>query len=108
MPIQDRKSDRAGALPDTFRVAPANTTPVRCFDSQLGVCREVKFQALDDNSQTNVIAIGDSDAVATSGAARGQTLKPGATMVENWIDPRDWYVATEGDSKHGVSVTATK
>ena len=89
-------------------MAPSSAISVRCFNEQIGVCREVKFQALDDDSQTNVIAIGDAAAVATTGAARGQTLEPGAAMIENWIDPYDWFVATEGDSKHGVKVTATK
>ena len=108
MPDVGTRSRNYTGLPDTFRVAPASTVPVRCFDSQIGVCREIKFTALDDDSQTNVVAVGDSAVVATTGAARGQPLKPGATMIEHWIDPWNWYVATEGDSKHGVSVTATK
>lgn len=108
MPDVGTRARNSAGLPDTFRVAPSSTVPVRCFDSQIGVCREVKFQALDDDSQTNVIAIGDAAGAATSGAARGQTLKPGATLVERNIDPFSWFVATEGDSSHGVSVVATK
>lgn len=106
--ITETRDPRANGTPDTYRVAPASSAAVRCFDSRLGSCREVKFQALDDDSQTLVIAIGDSDAVGTTGAARGVTLAPGAVLVETWIDPYDWYVATSGDSSHGVAVTATK
>lgn len=108
MPIDTRKSERAGGLPFTFSVRPSNTTPVRCFDSQLGSCRAVVFEALDDDGQTNVISVGDSSANATTGSGQGVGRKPGAVWVEKDIDPWDFFMASEGDSKHGLKVTATK
>ncbi len=100
------RDPRATGTPDTFRVAPANTTPVRCFGSDIGLCREVVFVALSEN--TTVIVLGDPDSNATSGNERGIALAAGAVYVAVWINPYDWYVATDGDSTNGVSVTATK
>lgn len=104
----NRERVTSAGIPNTFRVAPASTISVRCFGSRQGSCREVIFQALDDDSQTNVVSIGDSAASATAGSARAITRGPGKALTMNWIDPYDWYVATEGDSSHGISVTAIK
>lgn len=106
MPDGGTLSPTLDGTPDTFRIAPTDTTPVRCFDSRKGKCREVKFVAFGEN--TTVIVIGDADGNATSGNARGVELGAGAVHIEPWIDPYDWYVGTDGDSTNGVSVTVTK
>ena len=108
MPDGGTLSPTLGGTPNTYTVRPANTTAVRCFGSRLGRCREVIFYALDDNSQSTAITIGDSSANATAGNAQGTTRGPGEALVLNDIDPYDWYVATDGDSNHGVTVEATK
>ena len=106
MPDIGTRAANYSGLPGTFRAAPVDTTPVRCFGSQIGTYREVVFSAFSLN--TTVVTIGDSDAAATSGNERGIPLAAGAVYVAVWIDPYDWYVATDGDSTNGVSVTVTK
>jgi len=106
MPDFGTRIENYTGTPGTYRVAPSTTIPVRCFATQIGVCREVVFSAFSEN--TNIITIGDTSGNATSGNEQGIALKPGAVLVANWIDPYDWYVATQGDSTHGVAVTVTK